>query len=101
MTEENTTSSKFESNKGGLRNFKIPRPHDGGYYEIRIKGHLEEHWSEYLGDLNITYDVYGEGDSLLSGYVPDQAALHGILMKIRDLGMPLISLKKLDTSQIK
>jgi len=60
-------------------------------YDIKIKGHLEEHWSDWLGGLKITHDL--QGHSLLSGIVLDQAALHGILAQIRDLGLTLISLK--------
>lgn len=59
-------------------------------YEIKIKGHLDQQWSEWLGDLKITYD--DEGNTLLSGHIVDQAALHGVLGQIRDLGMTLISL---------
>ncbi len=59
-------------------------------YEIKIKGHLEKHWSDWLGGLEISCDA--EGNSLLTGIVPDQAALHGILAQIRDLGLPLIAL---------
>ena len=59
-------------------------------YEIKVKGHLVQEWSEWLGDSRIKYD--DEGNTLLSGRIPDQAALHGILGQIRDLGITLISL---------
>lgn len=59
-------------------------------YEIKIRGHLEEHWSDWLGGLEISHDT--QGNSLITGNVPDQAALHGILAQIRDLGLTLISL---------
>ena len=59
-------------------------------YEIKVKGHLEEHWSDWLGGLSIGQD--SEGNSVLCGPVPDQAALHGILAQIRDLGLILISI---------
>ncbi len=59
-------------------------------YEIKIKGHLDAQWSEWLGDSKITYD--DEGNTLLYSHIPDQAALHGILAQIRDSGMTLISL---------
>jgi hypothetical protein len=62
----------------------------GIHYEIKVKGHLEEHWADWLGGLSITHDT--QGNSLLTGLVPDQAALHGILAQIRDLGLTLISL---------
>jgi hypothetical protein len=59
-------------------------------YQIKLKGHLDEHWSDWLGGLEITQDGYG--NSLLTGDIPDQAALHGILVQIRDLGLTLISI---------
>jgi hypothetical protein len=59
------------------------------YYEIKIKGHLDQHWSESFADLQFTYL---EGDvTLLSGSLPDQAALHGLLERIRDLNLTLLS----------
>jgi hypothetical protein len=59
-------------------------------YTIKIKGRLDKHWSEWLGNLEISHD--NQGNSLLSGNIVDQAALHGILEQIRDLGLTLISL---------
>ena len=59
-------------------------------YIIKIKGYLDRHWSEWLGGLTIAYD--DEGNTLLSGHIVDQAALHGILAQIRDLGVTLISI---------
>ena len=58
-------------------------------YQIRIEGHLGPQWTEWFGDLTITLE--DNGGTLLTGPVVDQAALHGLLRKIRDLGMPLIS----------
>jgi hypothetical protein len=58
-------------------------------YQIRVKGHLGPRWTEWFGDMTITLE--DNGDTLLSGPVVDQAALHGLLRKVRDLGMPLIS----------
>jgi len=63
---------------------------EGINYKIKIKGFLEEHWTDWLGGLKITHDP--QGNSLLTGIVPDQAALHGILAQIRDLGLTLISI---------
>jgi len=59
------------------------------FYEIRIKGHLDSQWATWFDGLTITLEENGE--TLLSGPVPDQAALHGLLKKVRDLGMPLVS----------
>jgi hypothetical protein len=58
-------------------------------YQIRIEGHLGPKWTDWFGDVSITLEDNGE--TLLTGPVVDQAALHGLLRKIRDLGMPLIS----------
>jgi len=58
-------------------------------YEIRVKGHLGHQWTEWFGGLTITLE--DNGDTVLTGPVVDQAALHGLLKKVRDLGMPLIS----------
>ena len=58
-------------------------------YQIRIEGHLGPRWTDWFGDVTITLEDNGE--TLLTCPVVDQAALHGLLRKIRDLGMPLIS----------
>jgi hypothetical protein len=58
-------------------------------YQIRIKGHLDNRWSDWFEGLTITLEK--NGNTLLTGAVVDQAALHGLLKKVRDLGMPLIS----------
>ncbi|MBZ0292130.1 MAG: hypothetical protein K8L99_06130 [Anaerolineae bacterium] len=58
-------------------------------YEIRIKGHLDETWADWLSGLTIRHEANGE--SLLTGSLPDQAALHGLLNRLRDLGIELIS----------
>jgi hypothetical protein len=58
-------------------------------YEIRIKGHLDDRWAEWFEGLTITLE--DQGDTLLTGLVVDQAALHGLLKKVRDLGIPLLS----------
>ena len=58
-------------------------------YQIRIEGHLGPKWTEWFEGLTITLE--DDGETLLTGPVVDQAALHGLLRKVRDLGMPLIS----------
>ena len=68
----------------------LPEYYDGsGLYEIRIKGHLEARWADRFEGLAITLEE--NGNTLLAGPVTDQAALHGLLKKVRDLGMPLVS----------
>jgi hypothetical protein len=63
-------------------------------YQIRIKGHLGPQWTDWFGGLTITLEESGE--TLLTGPVIDQAALHGLLRKVRDLGMPLISVTRVE-----
>lgn len=58
-------------------------------YQIRIKGHLDRRWTDWFGGMTITLE--DNGDTLLTGPVVDQAALHGLLKKVRDLGVPLPS----------
>ena len=59
------------------------------YYSIRVKGHLDDAWSEWFDGMTITHLECG--DTLLHGRVTDQAALHGLIVKVRDLGLPLIA----------
>jgi hypothetical protein len=61
-------------------------------YQIRIKGHLGPRWADWFGGLSITLE--DNGDTVLTGSVVDQAALHGLLKKVRDLGMPLVSVNR-------
>jgi len=58
-------------------------------YQIRLKGHLGSQWTDWFEGLTITLEE--DGNTLLTGPVVDQAALHGLLKKVRDLGMPLVS----------
>jgi hypothetical protein len=63
-------------------------------YRVTVKGHLDNTWSEWFDDLGIT--TTDNGDTILTGPVVDQTALHGVLMKIRDLGLPLLSVSRLE-----
>ena len=63
-------------------------------YEIRLKGHLDDRWAEWFEGLTITLEENGE--TLLTGPVMDQAALHGLLKKVRDLGLPLLSVSPVE-----
>jgi hypothetical protein len=65
---------------------------EGGSYEIRLKGHLEFRWADWFDGLTLTRE--SDGTTVLSGSVVDQAALHGLLGKVRDLGLPLIAVNR-------
>lgn len=81
-------SQKREPKKG---------PGQPAVYQIRIKGHLDSQWTEWFEGLTITLE--DSGDTLLTGPVVDQAALHGLLKKIRDAGLPLVSFCPLEHNQ--
>jgi hypothetical protein len=66
-------------------------------YQIRIKGHLGQQWTDWFEGLTITLE--DNGDTLLTGLVVDQSALHGLLKKVRDLGIPLISVNPVQPDQ--
>ena len=73
-------------------------------YQIRVKSHLGSDWTDWFEGLTITLEE--DGDTLLTGPVVDQAALHGLLKKVRDLGMPLLSVNSIkpghaDASDVK
>lgn len=72
-------------------------PPDLSLYEIRIKGHLDSQWTDWFEGLTIMLEE--DGNTLLSGPVADQAALHGLLKKVRDLGMPLVSVIQVNRSE--
>jgi hypothetical protein len=74
MSDEQTFDEKHNQDQG---------------YEIRLKGHLDARWTDWFEGLTITQEE--DGNTLLTGPVIDQAALHGLLKKVRDLGMPLVS----------
>jgi len=65
-----------------------------GSYEIRLQGHLGSRWAAWFDGLTLTHE--DDGITLLAGPVVDQAALHGLLEKVRDLGVPLISVTQVD-----
>ena len=66
-------------------------------FEIRIKGHLDDQWTDWFGGLTITLEE--SGDTLLTGPVIDQAALYGLLRRVRDLGLPLVSVNSIDNGK--
>ncbi len=66
-------------------------------YQIRVKGHLGREWTDWFEGLTVT--TLDNGETLLTGPVVDQAALHGLLKKVRDVGMPLISVLRVERDQ--
>ena len=66
-------------------------------YQIRIKGHLGDQWTDWFGGLTIRLEE--DGDTILTGPVVDQAALYGLLKRVRDLGMPLVSIHRVEPGQ--
>lgn len=67
------------------------------YYQIKIKGHLDAHWSAWFDNMTISNGANGE--AALYGPLPDQAALHGVLIKIRDLGLPLLAVSTIEKDE--
>ena len=70
---------------------------ESSLYQIRIQGHLDDRWIEWFDGLSFTHD--SDGTTLLAGPVVDQAALHGLLRKVRNLALPLISVIRVDREQ--
>lgn len=68
-------------------------------YQIRIEGHLGSQWADWFDGLSVTLEA--DGKTLLSGPVPDQPALYGLLKKVRDLGMPLVSVNQVHSTKEK
>jgi hypothetical protein len=67
------------------------------YYVIRIKGHLDESWADWFDGMTISHEANGE--TVMFGSLPDQAALHGVLNRLRDLGVQLISVNPVEGEQ--
>ncbi len=88
-----TSTMMTGGNRDRLMSNKLNSKTDPGQpkvYQIRIKGHLGSQWTDWFGGLTVTPEE--NGDTLITGPVVDQAALHGLLKKVRDLGMPLVSI---------
>jgi hypothetical protein len=72
--------------------------HDNpGQYEIRLEGHLDSRWAAWFDGLTLTLD--SDGTTNIHGFVADQAALYGLLQKVRDLGLPLVSVTQVQPRQ--
>lgn len=68
---------------------------EAGRYEIRLAGHLDARWAAWFDGLTVGHDV--DGTTLISGPLADQAALHGLIQRVRDLGLPLVSVTRDET----
>lgn len=71
--------------------------HQPGYYAIRLKGHLDARWAAWFDGLSLSHER--DGSTLIQGPIVDQAALHSLLRKVRDLGLPLLSVMQADPNQ--
>jgi hypothetical protein len=74
-----------------------PERQGPAWYRLQVGGHLDSHWSAWFGGLTVTYD--SDGTTTLTGSVGDQAELHGLLAKVRDLGLILIGVAAIDQPQ--
>lgn len=70
---------------------------EGGRYEIRLQGHLAARWADRFDGLTLTQE--SDGSTVLRGVIVDQAALHGVLKQVRDLGLPLVSVARVDSHE--
>jgi len=70
---------------------------EAGRYEIRIEGHLDARWATWFDGLSLTNE--SDGTTLIRSLVADQAALHGLLQKVRDVGLPLVSVTQVEPDQ--
>jgi len=70
---------------------------DAGRYEIRLIGHLDARWAAWFDGLTVSRE--GDGTTVVSGQIADQAALHGLLQRVRDLGLPLVSITQVEADQ--
>lgn len=72
----------------------IPDRAEAGRYEIRLTGHLDARWAAWFDGLTVSHE--SDGTSVIRGSIADQAALHGLLQRVRDLGLPLVSVTRVD-----
>jgi hypothetical protein len=76
------------------RHTPTPDSREAGRYEIRLMGHLDARWAAWFDGLTVRRE--SDGSTVISGQVPDQAALHGLLQRVRDLGLPLVSVRQVE-----
>ncbi|WP_130447540.1 hypothetical protein [Kribbella rubisoli] len=71
--------------------------HESAWYEIRLEGRIDPRWAAWFDGLTVS--AHADGTSVIHGQVADQAALHGLLQRLRDLGLPLLSVDRVDPDQ--
>jgi hypothetical protein len=76
------------------RHTSTPDSSEDGGYEIRLTGHLDARWNAWLDGLTVRHE--SDGTTVISGQVADQSALHGVLQRVRDLGLPLVSVRRVE-----
>lgn len=81
------------------RHSPTPDPREAGRYEIRLAGHLDAHWAAWFDGLTVSREA--DGTTVISGPIVDQAALHGLLQRVRDLSLPLVSVTRLPPDDIR
>ena len=99
MTQVGAAGRSSSGNTHEERNDRTTRPRhpiarEAGRYEIRLTGHLDAHWAAWFDGLTVSHEA--DGTTVISGPIADQAALHGLLQRVRDLGLPLVSVTRID-----
>jgi hypothetical protein len=90
-------SSQATAEGGQMSDISTGPHHNPGRYEIRLKGHLDSRWAAWFDGLSLTNE--NDGTTIICGPVVDQSALHGLLQKVRDLGLPLVSVTQIEPGQ--
>jgi hypothetical protein len=89
--------SRRQVKEGQMSEISTGPHHSPDRYEIRLRGHLDSRWAAWFNGLNLTNE--SDGTTIIHGPVADQAALHGLLQKVRDLGLPLVSVTQVQPGQ--
>ncbi len=79
------------------RHTLTPHPPDAGRYEIRLTGRLDARWTAWFDGLTVSHE--SNGTTVITGAIADQAALHGVLQRVRDLGLPLVSVIRVESDR--
>jgi hypothetical protein len=80
------------------RLISAPDSREAGRYEIRLTGHLDARWTAWFDGLAVSHE--NDGATVISGQIADQAALHGLLQRVRDLGLPLVSVRRVEVEPV-